>query len=161
MALVRILNPKQFDREKHRFSNVAFKPSSGADPTSPDGKCGISVFHLECACGDGPPDCICEHIARFYSPPYSEPAVYWVFEEDILESPDPSTPEPVIVSVPSDSGDDCHRNIHHVTPKRSKTIFYRAADPPEDHLHICMDRHSEPWDEERLVELSPLLPGGV
>lgn len=78
---------------------------------------------------------------------YPEPCVFWTFDAAILKPDDPKvTTPPVIVEIPSDTGDDCHRNIHHLTPGRAKSILNKHSDPPEEHLVMCVNGKAQPFD---------------
>lgn len=162
MVLVRIISADWWDDKRGRFSDVAFKRSGAASSyaESPDGYGGISVFDVECAVGD-PEDGIttCGHIAHFYGEFYSEPVLYWLFEFDDLAPPDPNPnkfPDPILVAVPSETGDECHRNIHQLTPGRSDKLFVTLVNPPEETLRIC-DGADVPFSLERIQEIKQRL----
>jgi hypothetical protein len=75
--------------------------------------------------------------------------VFWTFDDSILHPPNPNPDKvaaPVIVAVPSDSGDDCHRNIHHVSANRAKKLFDEHAAPFEQRLVVCMNGITSPFD---------------
>ena len=151
MDLTRIIDPQHLDHRLQRLTNVAFKRSTGIRTDAPDGKAGLSVFDTKCACPDLNGDCLCRHIAQYYSLRFPEPCVFWTFDFSILDSPNPNPddiPSPVLVDVPSDTGDECHRNIHFLSPGRAKKLLYHNTDPPELHLHICIDGKVQPfsWD---------------
>lgn len=157
MELTRIINPKHLDFRKRRFSNIAFKPSSGVRPDTPDGKAGISVFDTHCACRGVGGACICLHIDKFYSQVAGTPCVYWTFDSAILDPPDPNPTgiiAPVILETVSASGDDCHRDIHHVTPGRAERIFNAAIEPPELNLVVCDGAGPRPFDWDELEQLT-------
>lgn len=94
---------------------------------------------------------MCDHISRFYSRFFPEPAVYWVFEDSILEPPIPNPdqhPVPDILPSPSETGDLCHKNIFGLSDDRAKQIFYDTCNPPEEHLVLCYGGTAQPfnWD---------------
>lgn len=154
MELVRIIRAGWWDDNQGRFTDLAFKRSSTAGPSSPDGYGGISVFDANCALGDdlGAPRSICGHIARFYGHFATEPLVYWRFElEDLAQGANPH-----LAHVPSDSGDECHRDIHGLSRNEATKAFYRLASPPEDHLRIC-DGGDQPFTVERIREIKSVL----
>ena len=155
MEFVRVIKPRDcWSQGRQRFSNVVFKRSSGGVAGTPDSKAGISVFALECACGNPVPDgCICDHIARFYSELVSGPTIYWRFAfADILVHTADLATQPVVVAETS-SGDECHRNIHHLSPGQSHRVFNEIVkDSPKEHLRIC-DGKDRPFSEGAIAEI--------
>jgi hypothetical protein len=55
MEFVRLVHPRNFDKIRGRFNDLAFKKSSGG---------GMSVFELTCA--ENASGLICAHIEKFY-----------------------------------------------------------------------------------------------
>ena len=155
MELVRVIKPRDcWSEGRKRFSNVVFKRSSGDVAGTPDSKAGISVFELECACGDPVSDgCVCSHVVEFYSELVSGPAVYWRFAfADVLAHTTDLPTQPVVVEETS-SGDQCHRNIHHLAPVQSRRVFNEIVkDAPQEHLRIC-DGKDRPFSEEAIAEI--------
>jgi hypothetical protein len=156
MDATRIISLRQFDRVRQRFSNVAFKHSTGERPDTPDRRAGISVFDTSCACPELGGDCVCAHIARFYGDVFQEPCAYWRFDTEILVPPNPNPdriPQPSLIKVPSTSGDECHFNIHLVSNERAKKLFYENCYPPEQRLWLCHQGRSEQYSLHRVLQL--------
>ena len=63
----------------------------------------MSVFELECA--EAASGVVCAHIHEFYPSIVGDPVVFYVI--DPAELPVPHT----VLSTPSESGDECHREI--------------------------------------------------
>ena len=155
MEVIRIFNLRYFDRTKRRFRDVVYRNSARpADPAStPDGRGGFSVFEAACACGDLNGDCICHQIAKFYNAVASDPCAYWPFDTSIFDPPNPNPdklPAPVLIPVPSETGDDCHRNLHNVSDNRFDK--YRKIQTEQD-LRICLNGRNEPFTADRAIEL--------
>lgn len=159
MEVTRLLSLVQYDRTRKRFRDFVYKNSAKvADPDStPDGRGGFSVIELACACDDlADNDCICAHIAQFYGQVAPEPCAYWKFDTAIFGIPNPNPnryKQAVIVNEPSDSGDECHRNIHCVTDGRLKNEFQKAEAVPQDQMYLCVDGVREDFTSERAIEL--------
>jgi hypothetical protein len=155
MEVIRVLNLRQFDRAVRRFRNTVCKNSTKPTGDTPDGKGGFSVFVATCAClNAADSSCICGHIARFYSEIGPEPCAFWRFDTSLLDPPDPNPAQiksPVIVEVPSDSGDLCHRNIHCVGNSRLERKFKEHA--KEEAMRICADGRSKTFTADRAIEL--------
>src|SRR5258708_6958154 len=155
MEVKRIFDLRQFDRTSRRFRDVVFRNSAKPDhpSTTPDARGGFSVFDTACACpGESvASNCVCRHIAQFYSAIAPEPCVYWVFDPAIFNSQLPGSPEPVLVKIASKSGDDCHRNMHNVSDTRFDK--FRRKQLSESNLRICVDGRSEPFSADREIEL--------
>jgi hypothetical protein len=58
---------------------------------------------------------------------------------------------PEFIAMPSDTGDDCHGNVYHVSDDRLKKILRRAE--LVNKMHLCVDGKIEPYTHERAVEL--------
>jgi hypothetical protein len=160
MEVVRIFDLRQFDRTVRRFRDLVYKNSKRKpdDPPTPDGRGGFSVFEAACACpGDGlESSCFCDHIAKFYATIGPEPCVYWAFDIKLFDPPNPNPQKlqaAVLLEVPSDTGDVCHRNMHHVGDGRLDRI--RKHQKEED-LRICVNGKSEPFTIARATELYDL-----
>lgn len=121
MALVRILEPDQFDTDGGCFNSSAFTPSK-LDKS-------ISAFDLACAnAASGGP---CPHIAKFYpeltlAP--GEPVYYWIFDSAKIPAPQPPTPKAKVknhrvVQSRSKSGDDCHHGIFDLSDGVRRRFF--------------------------------------
>jgi len=154
MELTRIFNLRQFDPKRQRFRDLALRHSTKpADPsTTPDGRGGISVFETACACQnlDGG-DCVCHHIARFYSKVATEPCAYWTFELATLPQRlnlPPGGQVPVVVPVVGDP-DECHRNLHHISDDQADKLRRKI----NNEIHLCVGGHSEPFTVERATAL--------
>jgi hypothetical protein len=96
-------------------------------------------------------------VAAYYGHVYPLPCILWTFDSAILDLPDPkpaNTHDPEIVATPSDSGDECHRNIHHVSRGRAEKLLYTHATPPEEKLLICTEAGPQPfaWDEATRIK---------
>ena len=156
MEVTRILDLIHFSGVRGRFIDLAFKNSSRVEnEQTPDGLGGISVFETTCACPDRDGSCVCRHIARFYGSLVDDPYAFWTFDTAILQPPTgpDAVPTPALVKKASASGDDCHYNIHHVTPKRADAI--RKAIPMGD-VRLCINGASEGFSPARATELQAL-----
>jgi hypothetical protein len=154
MEVTRILPLRQFDTNKSRFSNVVFKHASGLAAGTPDGKLGISVFEMVCACAQHAGECTCSHIAQWYAGVFPMPCAFWTFDTAILQPPTPNAdqiPEPVLVQQDSHSGDTCHYNIHHLGDSRAKRIF--DAQAPQGGLGLCVEGVAVPFDPALAADL--------
>ena len=121
MQLIRVINKRyHYDKNKGRFTSLAFKPSSNG---------GISVFCQKCAVEIS--GTICGHIQNYYSDVSGEPPVYWEFDSKIL----PSTH--VIKESPSASGDECHRDIMNLSKRDAEQVFKKNTNYP-DSFKICL-----------------------
>lgn len=112
------------------------------------------MVEVECACADGAGDsCLCQHIDRYYSHRFPEPVVYWTFDPGILEPTDDDDPKWAVrlVDVRSDTGDDCHRNIHGFSDNRANRILKRHVEPAA--MTICTNGEAEPFSWDRMREL--------
>ena len=155
MEVVRILNLRHFDRTARRFRDIVCKNASKSDPTAvtPDGRGGFSVFDPACACVDQGqnPNCVCSHISKFYDQVAGEPCAYWRFDHEMFNPPIQNPKNiPVLVHVPSHTGDDCHANLHNVSDDRLKNARKHQT---EQTLRICVGGVSEPFTADRAIEL--------
>jgi hypothetical protein len=158
MEVTRILDLFHFSGVRGRFIDLAFKNSSrlDTDPPTPDGLGGISVVETPCACPNRECQCVCRHIAQFYGNLVDDPYGFWWFDTAILNPPEPNPNgwrAPEIVNKASDSGDECHRNIHHIDPKRADKI--RKAIPLDD-VRLCINGACEAFSASRAIELQEL-----
>ena len=109
MEYIRFLHVRHFDNhpKQNRFKSLAFRNSTGG---------GASV--VQRACIDATNITICDHIRRYYSPAIAgEPPIFWIFDESIL------TAGHRLEQERSDTGDDCHYNIHGVSDAHYKKIL--------------------------------------
>jgi hypothetical protein len=158
MEVTRILDLTHFSGIRGRFIDLAFKNSSRLDTDSPtpDGLGGISVFETLCACPDGACACICKHIATYYGTLVDDPCAFWTFDLSLLDPPNPNPKgfkAPDVISTQSPTGDDCHRNIHNVEPKRADGI---RKNIPLGNVTLCINGTCEQFTLERAVELQEL-----
>jgi len=126
---VRILHAYDYSYEQKRFKSTAFQNSK-------DGG-GISIFDPDCALGRS--DSICRHITKFYSAISDDPPVFW--RRSIQEIPDGSE----LRAIPSDTGDDCHFDIHGLSNNKSGKFFKRNQ---VDSIYICEDGIPVPLTED-------------
>lgn len=124
MALVRILEPDDFDPDGGCFNSAAFTASK-SDKS-------ISAFDLACAkAASGNP---CLHIAKFYPERIrvpDAPVYYWIFDPENIPAPKPPKPPkpgaPVkthrVVQSRSKSGDDCHHGIFNLSEGVRRRFF--------------------------------------
>jgi hypothetical protein len=157
MEVTRILDLLHFSGVRGRFIDLAFKNSSPVDgEQTPDGLGGISVFETPCACPDRRCECICRHIARFYGQLVDDPYAFWSFDTELLRPPDPNPtgiPDPVLLQKTTESGDDCHQNIHRVDPKRADKV--RKAIPLSQ-VKLCINGACEDFTATRAIDLQAL-----
>ena len=113
MELVLLLHISQYDENLARFRSTCFENSG-------DGT-GISVFERQCA--EETSGSICAHARAYYSSVANEPPVFWTFDEVILPN------GYFLEEVPSDTGDDCHRNIEGLSDNRAKKFFKKQENP--------------------------------
>ena len=156
MEVTRILDLRQFDRFGRRFRDLVYKNSSRLpdEAATPDGHGGFSVFETSCACGTLTDACVCQHIKQFYDTVAPQPCAFWTFDTDSFIPKPPNKEKikaPEIVSVPSDTGDHCHRNVHNISDNRLGKAFRR---PETEHgLRLCFDGHAEAFTADRAIEL--------
>jgi hypothetical protein len=101
-------------------------------------------------------NCICNHISNFYAQVAGEPCAYWVFDHGVFNPPTPNphrVPVPVLVPIPSETGDDCHKNLHNVSDDRLRNARKYQT---EQTLRICVGGVSEPFTADRAIELISL-----
>lgn len=63
----------------------------------------------------------------------------------------PGKSDPVFVSQASDTGDDCHGNLHHISEKRLKRDLRAAGMIAQ--MRLCVDGRVEAFSIERAIEL--------
>ncbi len=131
MPYVRTIHNRYFDVEKNQFTAEFFTKGDNG---------GISIFDYECAIGTS--EEICQHIHRFYPFVSTTPPSYYII-------PDGTIPEECnIVTEPSESGDECHRDIFGWNKGHKRQIAARIK--PED-CFIC-DTPPRTLTVEELVE---------
>jgi hypothetical protein len=153
MEVIRILDLRQYDRARGRFRDTVYGNSRKPEGVvTPDGKGGFSVIDPICACkAIGPSDCVCEHIRRFYPSLTPQPCGFVAFNfEEAFPVPQGGRP-PVFIATPSNTGDECHGNVHHISDDRLKKVL--RTKPFEGKTHLCVDGRVEPYTHERAVEL--------
>jgi len=100
MGHVRLVHPKHWEPARDGFMDLAFKKP-------------LSVFDVDCALAASG-GVICAHIRRFYPEQGGDPPVFMVIEDAEL-------PAGFRFDVnPSDTGDDCHREIDGVSARALK-----------------------------------------
>lgn len=104
-VVVRILNPKHYDRTKQRFTSLAFRPKDGT----------LSVVNKQCVLNSG--TTVCEHIEKFYGNVAGKPPVFWEFLYEQL----PFDCE--IAQRTEENGDECHYNLEGVDRKQAEDFF--------------------------------------
>src|ERR1043166_3215694 len=120
MELILLLHISQYDERLKRFRSTCFERSG-------DGT-GISVFDGQCA--EQTSGSICAHARAFYRKVAWEPPIFWRFDDAILPSGYHLDP------VPSDTDDNCHRNIEGFSDNRAKNFFKKLPNPL---FEICDD----------------------
>src|SRR6266568_8714955 len=120
MEAIRLVHLRHFDPKRRRFTSVAFKNSSKGG--------GVSIIERECALRTSAS--VCHHIATFYREIAGYPAIFWLFDTEIL----PSSTQ--LDNVPSDSGDDCHYNIRGVSDDTLRDIFVAV---PISAFSVCLN----------------------
>ena len=113
MELVLLLHISQYDEQLSRFRSTCFENSG-------DGT-GVSTFVQECA--EAASGSVCRHARAFYGRVAGEPPIFWRFDSAIL--PDGHS----LDTQPSDTGDDCHRNIEGLSNNRAKKFFKKRMNP--------------------------------
>jgi len=106
MEFVRLVHPRNFDRIRGRFNDLAFKKSTNG---------GMSVFEVECAKANS--GLICDHIKAFYENVGGEPPVFYILNETELPT------GYGIQQRTSDSGDECHHDVVSISNNRLKKAF--------------------------------------
>ena len=119
MQLIRILDSKHWKSKEKRYSQMAFRNSSGG---------GISAICEKCVFQNG--RTVCEHIRYYYSK-YKEPFVYWIFSIKNLPSNYKLNQED------SPTGDICHFNINGITNKQTKQFFHESQNKSKKSFRIC------------------------
>lgn len=72
-------------------------------------------------------------------------------ETHLLADRPVGTPAPTLVQVASDSGDDCHYNLHHVSDNQATRLRKKLI--PHSDLFLCVDGTVEQFTVSRAVEL--------
>ncbi len=117
MGHVRLVHPKHWERSRNRFGDLAFKSVPGS---------GLSIFDI--ACAEAASSLICAHIEAFYKNVGGDPAVFLIVADEEW----PAGYQ--LDATPSDSGDDCHREVVGVKDKHIKKALMKR--PWSDYL-IC------------------------
>jgi hypothetical protein len=113
--LVRLVHPKHYSEEQHRFKSPAFKDTDGT---------GISVVDESCV--EALPALLCEHIQKYYKSSISgEPPVFWRFEY---------SDEFVQIVHDDDDEDPCHYNIRGLSASSARQMVIKLA---VDKFEIC------------------------
>jgi hypothetical protein len=74
-----------------------------------------------------------------------------VFDTAIFNPLTSNVPSPTLLTIASISGDDCHRNIHHISDHQFDK--FRKKQLSDHDLRICVDGKSEPFSADRAIEL--------
>jgi len=154
MQVVRLLDLRHYDGNKRRFRDYVHRNSSKESGT-PDGKGGFSVVDLRCA--NERSGSICAHTERYYRA-VGVPCGLWLFDPATFE-PGDSDPKhirpPVLIPKPSDTGDECHRNMHNVSDGRLERVF--KAEQAAGALKLCCEGDVVGLTHERAIEGQRLL----
>ncbi len=123
MAVIRLLSPAHFDREKCEFKSLAFKNSSGTG--------GISVIDFECIKQGS--RTVCDHVAEFYNSGKYAPIIYWKFDFEKIE-------KNLSLKLDDSLGDPCHHDLMNLSDKQARTKFKaNKAD-----FFCCKDGREQP-----------------
>ncbi len=120
MEYIRLVHPKNFDFNRGRFSDLAFKRSS-------DG--GMSIIDRICAEGVSG-GLICHHIRVFYPAISGEPPIFYILQDN--ELPSGFTLRETL----SDTGDKCHREVDDVSDNQLYKAFKNKREP---HMFFTCD----------------------
>src|SRR5262245_4866247 len=111
MAVVRILGVDLFDFQSNRFKSTAFEP---------DRRNGNTISVVDEPCGIRETGTICDHLRVWYPTNTQGLHVLWKFElGDMGDGCD-------LLAVPSESGDECHRDLAGLTKARARSILRQA-----------------------------------
>ena len=153
MEVVRVLDLRLYDCRKQRFRDLVFKNSSRPlNTTTPDGRGGFSVVGIACV-HSRVGGAICDHVEKYYEEVSGTPCALWPFDTAIFEPPNPNPHKfkpPELIQKNSDTGDECHHNLHNVSDNRLERA-YRAAEGSEA-LELCFGGTPEKFTPERAVE---------
>jgi hypothetical protein len=116
MEYIRLLHPKNYDHELQRFNDLCFKKLDG----------GVSVVHRECIEQGG--GIVCTHLRVHYNNLPMEPPVCFCFQD--RDIPQGGT----VHTIPSTTGDLCHREIRDLSDNRLLKFFKRR---PAAEFFIC------------------------
>ncbi len=122
MALVRAIHQRDFDKETGKFTPAVLKRGENN---------GISVFEHECA--EMASGTICQHIRKFYPNVVGEPIIYWFIPSEKLENLS-------LGYEPSDSGDECHRDIFGWNNKRERREYVSKLKP--EYMMTCVNGYA-------------------
>ena len=124
MQLIRILDARHWkDREK-RYSQMAFRNSSGG---------GISAICRKCVLQNK--RTVCAHI-RYYYLKYKEPIVYWIFLIKDL-------PSNYNLNQEDSPTDLCHFNIYGISNKQARQFFLESQSKSKKSFRICNKNNSD------------------
>lgn len=136
MPLINLIHIADYDRTRGRFRSEAFEPSSAEHGG------GISVFDAECAMVRS--GSICAHARKYYPTVANEPPIFWQFDFSILPA------GVTIDKTPSNTGDECHRDLKNVGKKPARRVFIEQ--PLTDFL-ICTKEGIRNLTQEDVVRL--------
>lgn len=137
MQLIRALHVKQYDSTKGRFTSNCFKNYKG----------GISVFEEVCARGKS--TTVCKHIPTFYSNFDGNPVIFCKISLETLKEFG-GCENLELINTPSDSGDDCHRDILNVSDKVCRKFFKNYF---SGHIHACCKEGEVLLSSEQITNL--------
>src|SRR5438552_10216559 len=112
MEYIRLIHWRYWDRRKKNFQSLAFQNSSESKA--------VSVVDRECT--ERHEREICTRLNGFYAK-YSPCFAIWIFDAELLPEGAKFTSEP------SDSGDECHRNLRGLTNSQAQNFFKRHTRP--------------------------------
>ena len=122
MVLIRLLHPREYDKNSGRFRSTCFNNSS-------DGT-GISLVDIDCVTERFPTSGVYQHIEQYYPRIVGEPIAYWTVPADL--------PSGVYIEeTASDTGDPCHRELHGFSGRASQKFFKRAYH--SEQVSLCLD----------------------
>ena len=119
MEYIRLVYPGDYDHERGKFNDLAFKNSTASG--------GLSIFEVDCARSTSID--ICKHINNYYRLLTGDPPIFYVMDESEI----PMGGQ--IIETISDSGDLCHREIVGVRTKTMKKAFDKKRE--RQFFHIC------------------------
>ena len=125
MELIRILNKRHWKYKENRYSQLAFRNSTGG---------GISAIWRKCILQNE--RTVCEHIRYYYSK-YSEPIVYWIFLTQDLPN------NYKLKQEDNTTGDTCHFNIYGISNRQARKFFIEAQNKSKESFHICQKDNSD------------------
>ena len=157
MDVVRVLDLQHYDCRRQRFRDLVHRNSSRVPDAArtPDGKGGFSVVGFPCVRERAVS--VCAHVEEYYTGVTGAPCGLWCFSTTDFEPPTPNPKKikpPELVQKVSDTGDECHYNLHNVSDNRLGKAYRRAE--ASAMLQLCFGEAREALTHQRAVSAKRL-----